>query len=118
MMVLLYINASHFLVFLSIRHPDDLEKVRTYYQGGTCQLRFGGRLSSLIDVSLGQEHNKQVVRGERRAYGDYFISRFTLDGPLFSEKFNFCHLETELMRCISRTFLPILDVKNNKTSLS
>lgn len=74
-------NASHFFGFFSVFNPDALDKVDLYK--GNMPAAYGGRLSSLIDVSL-KEGNNQQVHGEG-GIGS-ISSRLTLDGPLFSEK--------------------------------
>ncbi len=77
-------NASHFFGFFSVFNPDGLEKVELYK--GNMPASFGGRLSSLIDVSLKEGNNNQI-RG-KGGIGT-ISSRLTLDGPLFSEKSTF-----------------------------
>jgi hypothetical protein len=77
-------NASHFFGFFSVFNPDALDKVDLYK--GNMPASYGGRLSSLIDVSL-KEGNNQQIHGEG-GIGS-ISSRLTLDGPLFSEKSTF-----------------------------
>jgi hypothetical protein len=102
-------NASHFFGFFSVFNPDALEKVDLYK--GNMPASFGGRLSSLIDVSLREGNNKQI-RGEGGI--GTISSRFTLDGPLFSEKSTFA---ISARRTYADVFLRLSsnpDVKNNK----
>jgi len=77
-------NPSHFFGFFSVFNPDALDQVELYK--GNMPASFGGRLSSLIDVSL-REGNNQKIHGEGGI--GTISSRFTLDGPLFSDKSTF-----------------------------
>ncbi|MEP4374095.1 MAG: TonB-dependent receptor [Algoriphagus sp.] len=77
-------NPSHFFGFFSVFNPDALEEVQLYK--GNMPASFGGRLSSLIDVSL-KEGNNQKIHGEGGI--GTISSRITLDGPLFSDKSTF-----------------------------
>lgn len=77
-------NASHFFGFFSVFNPDALDKVDLYK--GNMPSSFGGRLSSLIDVSL-KEGNNQQIHGEG-GIGS-ISSRFTINGPLGGEKSTF-----------------------------
>lgn len=77
-------NPSHFFGFFSVFNPDALEGVEFYK--GNIPATLGGRLSSVIDVSL-KEGNYQNVRGEGGI--GTISSRLTVDGPLFSDKSSF-----------------------------
>ncbi|TVP44432.1 MAG: TonB-dependent receptor [Mongoliibacter sp.] len=77
-------NPSHFFGFFSVFNPDALEGVEFYK--GNIPANLGGRLSSVIDVSL-KEGNYQKVRGEGGI--GTISSRLTVDGPLFSDKSSF-----------------------------
>ncbi|WP_057936095.1 TonB-dependent receptor [Algoriphagus resistens] len=77
-------NPSHFFGFFSVFNPDALDQVELYK--GNMPASFGGRLSSLIDVSL-REGNNQQIHGEG-GIGS-ISSRLTLEGPLFSDKSTF-----------------------------
>lgn len=77
-------NAAHFFGFFSVFNPDALNGVDLYK--GNMPASFGGRLSSLIDVSL-LEGNNQQIRG-KGGIGT-ISSRFTIEGPLFSDKSTF-----------------------------
>ncbi len=102
-------NASHFFGFFSVFNPDALEKVELYK--GNMPASFGGRLSSLIDVSLREGNNKQI-RGEGGI--GTISSRFTLDGPLFSEKSTFAISARRTYADVFLGFSSNPDVKNNK----
>lgn len=77
-------NPSHFFGFFSVFNPDALDQVEMYK--GNMPASFGGRLSSLIDVSL-KEGNTDQIHGEGGI--GTISSRVTLDGPLFSDKSTF-----------------------------
>jgi hypothetical protein len=77
-------NPSHFFGFFSVFNPDALEGVEFYK--GNIPATLGGRLSSVIDVSL-KEGNYQKVRGEGGI--GTISSRLTVDGPLLNENSSF-----------------------------
>lgn len=77
-------NPSHFFGFFSVFNPDALDEVNLYK--GNMPVSFGGRLSSLIDVSL-KEGNRENIKGEGGI--GTISSRLTVDGPLFSDKSSF-----------------------------
>ena len=102
-------NPSHFFGFFSVFNPDALDNVELYK--GNMPASFGGRLSSLIDVSL-REGNNQKIHGEGGI--GTISSRFTLDGPLFSDKSTFV---ISARRTYADLFLKLSndkDLKNNK----
>ena len=77
-------NPSHFFGFFSVFNPDAVRDVALYK--GNIPANFGGKASSLVDISL-KEGNTQKVRGEG-GIGS-ISSRLTVDGPLFSEEASF-----------------------------
>ncbi|MGY6742474.1 MAG: TonB-dependent receptor [Cecembia sp.] len=77
-------NPSHFFGFFSVFNPDALQGVDFYK--GNIPANLGGRISSVIDVSL-KEGNYQKVQGEGGI--GTISSRLTVDGPLFSENSSF-----------------------------
>jgi hypothetical protein len=102
-------NASHFFGFFSVFNPDALDQVELYK--GNMPASFGGRLSSLIDVTL-KEGNKDQIHGEG-GIGS-ISSRLTLDGPLFSDKSTFV---ISGRRTYADVFLKLSndeDLRNNK----
>ena len=102
-------NASHFFGFFSVFNPDALDQVELYK--GNMPASFGGRLSSLIDVTL-REGNNEQIHGEG-GIGS-ISSRLTLDGPLFSDKSTFV---ISGRRTYADLFLKLSsdeDLKNNK----
>lgn len=102
-------NASHFFGFFSVFSPDALDQVELYK--GNMPASFGGRLSSLIDVTL-REGNNEQIHGEG-GIGS-ISSRLTLDGPLFSDKSTFV---ISGRRTYADLFLKLSndkDIRNNK----
>jgi hypothetical protein len=77
-------NPSHFFGFFSVFNPDALQGVEFYK--GNIPANFGGRISSVIDVSL-REGNYQKIKGEGGI--GTISSRLTVDGPLFSDNSSF-----------------------------
>jgi hypothetical protein len=77
-------NPAHFFGFFSVFNPDALDGVEFYK--GNIPASFGGRISSLVDVSM-REGNTEKIRGEGGI--GTISSRLTVDGPLFSEKSTF-----------------------------
>lgn len=101
-------NPSHFFGFFSVFNPDALQGVEFYK--GNIPANFGGRISSVIDVSL-KEGNYQKIKGEGGI--GTISSRLTLDGPLFSEKSSFA---VSARRTYADMFLrlsPNEDINNN-----
>jgi hypothetical protein len=102
-------NPSHFFGFFSVFSPDALDQVDLYK--GNMPASYGGRLSSLIDVSL-KEGNNEQIHGEG-GIGS-ISSRLMLNGPLFSDKSTFA---ISGRRTYADLFLKLSsneDVKNNK----
>ncbi|AFL85149.1 outer membrane receptor protein [Belliella baltica DSM 15883] len=77
-------NPSHFFGFFSVFNPDALSGVDFYK--GNIPANFGGRVSSVIDISL-KEGNFEKVKGEGGI--GTISSRLTVDGPLLSDKSSF-----------------------------
>ena len=70
-------NTGHLLNFISVFNPDALKKV-DFYKGGF-PARFGGRLSSVMDVTF-REGNKQKFQGNIDV--GLINSKLTLEGPI------------------------------------
>jgi hypothetical protein len=70
-------NTGHLLGFISVFNPDALKKV-DFYKGGF-PARFGGRLSSVMDVTF-REGNKQKFEGKFEI--GLINSKLSLEGPL------------------------------------
>lgn len=79
---LYYVN--HLGGFVSVFHPDILKNIKLYK--GNFPARFGGRLSSVIDLRM-KEGNKKELHG---SYGIGLISGdITLEGPVKTDKTSF-----------------------------
>lgn len=70
-------NASHFLGFFSVFNPDAIKNVELY-KGGI-PARYGGRLSSIIDIQMREGNRQQHVFSG--GIGS-ISSRLTAEGPL------------------------------------
>lgn len=77
-------NSSHMLGFFSVFNPDAVKDVKLY-KGGI-PARFGGRLSSVLDIRMKEGNNKDYeVNG---GIGSIF-SRIAVEGPIKKEKASF-----------------------------
>jgi len=77
-------NSAHAFDLFSTFNPDAIRHV-DLIKGGF-PARYGGRLSSVMDVSL-REGNKERFTGE---FGlGYLLSSFTFEGPIIKEKASF-----------------------------
>lgn len=77
-------NAFHLFGFFSLFNGDALKKIEL--TKGGFPARYGGRLSSVIDMSM-KEGNKQKFKGE--AGIGVISSRFLLEGPIKKDKSSF-----------------------------
>jgi outer membrane receptor for ferrienterochelin and colicin len=77
-------NASHLFGFFSVFNADAIKSVEVFKGGFPA--RFGGRLSSVIDIRM-KEGNNQELHGEG-AIG-LIASRLTIEGPLRKGKSSF-----------------------------
>ena len=77
-------NPSHVLGFFSVFNPDAIRDIKFYKNH--MNARYGGRLSSLLDVSMKEGNNKKM-----HASGGIGLisSRLTLQGPIVKEKSSF-----------------------------
>lgn len=77
-------NSSHLLGFLSVFNPDAVKDLKLY-KGGIPP-RYGGRLSSILDIRMkdGNNKNKSISGG----IGSIF-SRLTIEAPIIKEKSSF-----------------------------
>ncbi|MGK0389651.1 MAG: hypothetical protein ACI94Y_002395 [Maribacter sp.] len=77
-------NSSHLFGFFSVFNPDAVKDVKLY-KGGI-PARYGGRLSSILDVRMKEGNNKQLaVSG---GIGLIF-SRLSIEAPLIKDKASF-----------------------------
>lgn len=77
-------NSSHLFGFFSVFNPDAVKDVKLY-KGGI-PARFGGRLSSILDVRMKEGNNKHLqVNG---GVGTIF-SRLSVEAPIVKDKSSF-----------------------------
>lgn len=77
-------NSSHLFGFFSVFNPDAVKGVKLY-KGGI-PARYGGRLSSILDVRMKEGNNKQFeVQG---GIGTIF-SRLSVEAPIVKDKSSF-----------------------------
>lgn len=77
-------NASHLFGFFSVFNADAINNVNVIKGGFPAH--YGGRLSSVIDISM-KEGNNQEMKGT--ASIGLISSRFTLEGPIKNENTSF-----------------------------
>ncbi len=77
-------NASHFLGFFSVFNADAIKNVEIY-KGGI-PARFGGRLSSILDIQMKEGNNKKFAMSG--GIGS-ISSRLTVEGPIVKDKSSF-----------------------------
>ena len=77
-------NSSHLFGFFSVFNPDAVKDVKLY-KGGIPS-RFGGRLSSILDVRMKEGNNKKLeVNGGVGA----IFSRLSIEAPIVKDKASF-----------------------------
>ncbi|NDV45605.1 TonB-dependent receptor [Paludibacter sp. 221] len=77
-------NVNHMGGFFSVFNADAIKNV-TLYKGGF-PARFGGRLSSVLDISMNDGNNKKL---KGTVSVGLISSKLNLEGPLFNEKTTF-----------------------------
>ena len=77
-------NSSHLFGFFSVFNPDAVKDVKLY-KGGIPP-RFGGRLSSILDVRMKEGNNKNL--SFQGGIGSIF-SRFSIEAPIVKDKSSF-----------------------------
>jgi outer membrane cobalamin receptor len=77
-------NVNHLFGFFSVFNPDALSHVEIIKGGFPA--RYGGRLSSVIDVRMKEGNNKEF---HGQAQIGLIASKITLEGPILSEKTSF-----------------------------
>jgi hypothetical protein len=102
-------NAGHLLGFFSVFNNDAIKDVKLYK--GDIPARFGGRLSSVLDVRMKDGNTKRFS-----GTGGIGIisSRLTLEGPILKEKTSFI---ASGRRTYADIFLPLSsneDLRDNK----
>lgn len=89
-------NASHLLGFFSVFNPDAIKSVKLYKGGFPA--RFGGRLSSVVDISM-KDGNMKKIKGNFSIGA--ISSKLTLEGPIIKDR-------TSFMISARRTYLDIM----------
>ncbi|WP_346862415.1 TonB-dependent receptor [uncultured Draconibacterium sp.] len=77
-------NASHLFGFFSVFNPSAVKTVKLYKGGFPA--RFGGRLSSVVDIRM-KEGNFKEFKGEVSV--GLISSRFSFEGPIVKDKTSF-----------------------------
>jgi len=77
-------NSSHLFGFFSVFNPDAVKDVKLY-KGGI-PARYGGRLSSILDVRMKEGNNKNL---EVNGGVGFIFSRLSVEAPLIKDKASF-----------------------------
>lgn len=77
-------NVNHLGGLFSVFNADAIKNVTLYK--GSFPARFGGRLSSVLDIRMNDGNNKKL---KGNVSVGLISSKFNLEGPLFSEKTTF-----------------------------
>ena len=77
-------NSSHLFGFFSVFNPDAVKDVKLY-KGGI-PARYGGRLSSILDVRMKEGNNQRLAL--QGGIGAIF-SRFSIEAPIAKDKASF-----------------------------
>ena len=77
-------NANHLFGFMSVFNADAIQSV-TLTKGGF-PARYGGRLSSVLDIRMKEGNNKKLTGS---ASVGLISSKFTIEGPIRSENTSF-----------------------------
>lgn len=97
-------NSSHLLGFFSVFNPDAVKDVKLY-KGGI-PARYGGRLSSLLDVRMKEGNSKKLeVTG---GIGTIF-SRLAIEAPIIKDKASFIvAVRRSYIDVLARPFVKLL----------
>jgi hypothetical protein len=97
-------NSSHLLGFFSVFNPDAVKDVKLYK--GAIPARYGGRLSSLLDVRMKEGNSKKLeVSG---GIGTIF-SRLAIEAPIIKDKASFIiAARRSYIDVLARPFTPLL----------
>lgn len=77
-------NPAHFLGFFSVFNPDAIKNLEIY-KGGI-PARYGGRLSSILDIQMKEGNNKKL---ELSGGIGSISSRLTVEGPIKKDESSF-----------------------------
>jgi len=102
-------NASHLFGFFSVFNPSSINAVQLYKGGFPA--RFGGRLSSVVDIRMKEGNNKKI-RGEFSV--GLISSRFTLEGPVKKNKTSFIlSARRTYIDILAQPFLKVMNSQEN-----
>ena len=107
-------NSSHLLGFLSVFNPDAVKDLKLY-KGGIPS-RYGGRLSSILDIRMKDGNNKKTVLSG--GIGTIF-SRITLESPIIKNKSSFIlALRRSYIDILARPFLKSSNIFDDGAALN
>jgi len=107
-------NSSHLLGFLSVFNPDAVKDLKLY-KGGIPS-RYGGRLSSILDIRMKDGNNKKTVFSG--GIGTIF-SRITLESPIIKNKSSFIlALRRSYIDILARPFLKSSNIFDDGAALN
>jgi len=99
-------NANHLFGFFSVFNSDAIKNVNL--TKGGFPARFGGRLSSVLEINMKEGNNKEF---KGKATIGLISSKFTLEGPIIKNKTSFIvSLRRTYIDLLARPFMP----KDNK----
>jgi outer membrane receptor for ferrienterochelin and colicin len=101
-------NANHLFGFFSVFNPAAVKTVKLYKGGFPA--RFGGRLSSVIDIRM-KEGNMKELKGEFSI--GLISSRFSLEGPIVKDKTSF--IISGRRTYIDLLARPLIEIVNRST---
>lgn len=104
-------NVNHLFGFFSVFNADAINSVQLIKGGFPA--RYGGRLSSVIDIRM-KEGNNQKLRGSGSI--GLISSKLTLEGPLFTDKMSFVVSgRRTYIDILAAPFIPMGDEAGSKT---
>jgi TonB-dependent Receptor Plug Domain/CarboxypepD_reg-like domain len=107
-------NVNHLFGFLSVFNADAIKNVTLYK--GNFPARFGGRLSSVVDIQMNDGNNKEF-------HGNFTVgllsSKFNLEGPIIKEKttFNFS-ARRSYIDIVAKPFIYLASKENGNSGKS
>jgi hypothetical protein len=102
-------NSSHLMGFFSVFNPDVIKEVKLY-KGGIPS-RYGGRLSSLIDIHMLDGNSRRLsVTG---SFGN-ISGKLAVEGPIVKNKVSFIVAARRTWADIFTVFSPEEDLKRTK----
>lgn len=104
-------NANHMFGFFSVFNPSAVKTVKLYKGGFPA--RFGGRLSSVVDIRMKEGNSKEFK-------GDFSIglisSSFSLEGPIKKDKTSF--IVSGRRTYLDLVALPVMKIANSRSTES